>query len=531
MNSDSYIVTEIERVLASSKALAQASNLLILGQALRDAELSVKHPMQLAIFGKLSSSKSTFVNALLGSEVVSMGMMAETFNVSWLKYGSNDADITVVFKDGTTRSVPRSEWGLWSGQAENELKYNVRYIEVCCDYPILKHVNIIDTPGLDSSLEIDSQNTISFLKEIRPDAVVMIFTKAIAQSTLDVLYDFQNHDAGVSFRLSPINAMGIYAKIDTIWQADNPQRDPVDVANHVITYNLYHNWPQLREVLYGISPACALLGLAAFTLDETDVSSLRQLASVESSILSEMLMAAELLINDSYTVRCGLDSAERNRLRLKFDLWGIHLLTDYLREHPGCSPCELRAMLDTRSNMEDVRRRIVGHFGDRAVLIKTRNMAQRIAEAASRQRQTAPNKTDVINQIEATIRRTLMNTQEYRELDYLGRIYDGQVQATNTSALEEFKRVCGELGHSVITRLDLPSDATINDMTHHAQQKAHEANQKAQIAQLLNPNDVELFNQLDYSYCQLSDRIEEMRQRKAAAEQDLAIVNNFFYGN
>lgn len=156
---------------------------------IQEALERLSRPMQLAIIGKISSSKSTLVNAVLGKEeVVRTGQMEETFNVSWLKYGDSNSDIKVVFKNGEIKYVPNKDWAYWtSHQHDNVLKEQVKYIEVSYNDPILKKINIIDTPGLDALSEIDSKNTIAFLKEVKPDAVVMLFTKSIAESTFSVL--------------------------------------------------------------------------------------------------------------------------------------------------------------------------------------------------------------------------------------------------------------------------------------------------------------------------------------------------------
>ena len=117
---------------------------------LKKSEARLMQPMQLAIIGKISSSKSTLVNAILGKEeVVKTGQMEETFNVSWLKYGDSNSNINVFFKNGDIKSVPRSDWAKWtSHQEKNVLKEQVKFIEVFYNHEILKRVNIIDTPGL-----------------------------------------------------------------------------------------------------------------------------------------------------------------------------------------------------------------------------------------------------------------------------------------------------------------------------------------------------------------------------------------------
>ena len=96
---------------------------------IQEALERLSQPMQLAIIGKISSSKSTLVNAILGKEeVVRTGQMEETFNVSWIKYGDSNSDIKVVFKNGEIKYVPNKDWAFWtSHQHDNILKEQVKY--------------------------------------------------------------------------------------------------------------------------------------------------------------------------------------------------------------------------------------------------------------------------------------------------------------------------------------------------------------------------------------------------------------------
>ena len=229
---------------------------------LKKSEARLMQPMQLAIIGKISSSKSTLVNAILGKEeVVKTGQMEETFNVSWLKYGDSNSNINVFFKNGDIKSVPRSDWAKWtSHQERNVLKEQVKFIEVFYNHEILKRVNIIDTPGLDALSQIDSKNTIAFLKEVHPDAVVMLFTKSIAESTMSILQDFQGVGTG-DFNLSAMNAIGVLSKADTIWSVMEPEKDILSIGDRVIRTTLYDKYPEVRKSLFTILPVSPLIGL------------------------------------------------------------------------------------------------------------------------------------------------------------------------------------------------------------------------------------------------------------------------------
>ena len=60
----------------------------------------LNEPIQLAIIGKISSSKSTLVNAILGrTNVVATGQSELTYNVNWLTYGNEQTDIEIFLSE------------------------------------------------------------------------------------------------------------------------------------------------------------------------------------------------------------------------------------------------------------------------------------------------------------------------------------------------------------------------------------------------------------------------------------------------
>lgn len=175
--------------------------------------------MQLAIIGKISSSKSTLVNAILGKEeLLPTGQKEVTFNVCWLKYGDPRADVVIHHKDGSPeRRVPRAQLDALATIEGGNLD-NISYIEIFDDSEILRSINIIDTPGLDALRNKDSQNTLDFIAHVRPDAVIMLFTHSVSDNVLDIVRQFNAESA-----FSPLNALGVLTKIDVLWQETIPR--------------------------------------------------------------------------------------------------------------------------------------------------------------------------------------------------------------------------------------------------------------------------------------------------------------------
>lgn len=530
MISDNIISFELRKCLRSCMEVAQQEKLGVISTAIKGVMDNLDSPMQLAIIGKISSSKSTLVNAILGKDdVVEMGQMETTYNVSWLKYGSSDGDIKVVFKNGTSEMIKRAQWKEWSsGHAENKLRDTVKYIEVTYDHEMLKHVNIIDTPGLDSTLGVDSRNTIEFLKDVRPDAIIMVFTKALAESTVNLVKEFQGGRNDGMF-LSPLNAIGVLSKIDLLWSHNNT-RLPVEIAqNDVIENNIYHLFPEIRETLFGIMPVCAMLGLASNTIEQKDLNLIAELAKTDSEMLQEMFHNVNDFTDEYF--KATISAKDRTYLQKKFGLYGVFELISFVKkENPNLT--DAAAHLRKISGFDKFNRTVYSHFGQRSYLIKTQSIKHIISQACDKQREKVTSETELntISTIQEKILTTLLGIFEYKQLDFLSKLYEGTMKITDKQASEEYKRVCGEYGNSVITRLNMKKTSQISEMAQEAAKRAQAANLKSTINKMKSPDDAELYKMVALSYDNLAKRITEMKQRREDAEKIISITNEFFYG-
>lgn len=471
----------------------------ILSDELKKSEARLMQPMQLAIIGKISSSKSTLVNAILGKEeVVKTGQMEETFNVSWLKYGDSNSNINVFFKNGDIKSVPRSDWAKWtSHQEKNVLKEQVKFIEVFYNHEILKRINIIDTPGLDALSQIDSKNTIAFLKEIHPDAVVMLFTKSIAESTMSVLQDFQNVGSG-DFNLSAMNAIGVLSKADTIWSAMEPEKDILSIGNRVIRTTLYDKYPEVRKSLFAILPVSSLIGLSSATIDDLDYNSLKRLSDIAESTLIEMLASPDFFVDVEYVV--GIEPEERQRLYNKFGLYGIYILIESLQRNKDASIDFLSDILKEKSGFEKFVLTIQSHFGKRSTLIKSQSILQRLLHEIKKAKQQYFGKEyDAVAQAENLIVTTQLSLHEYKEWEYLSKFYDDKLDLTSEEA-DEFISLCGEHGYSASERLRCKGTVPPSQLIDIATKRAFHWQKQYNIFSVVEPEKAEFYKLLVSSY-------------------------------
>ena len=526
------VYNKLMQCLLDCKATIGESECVNLETCIDQAIEKLSKPIEVAVIGKISSSKSTLVNALLGeAEVVRTGQMAATFNVSWMKYGDSNGDIKVFFKDGSMKMVPRRDWIRWtSHQESNELKESVSYIEVTYQHDILKRINIIDTPGLDALSEIDSKNTIAFLKNIHPDAVVMLFTKSIAESTMSVLNDFVSVNIDSSFVLSPLNAIGVLAKADTMWSVLNPKKDILGEGKRVISQTLYDKYPEVRHSIFDIFPLSALMGLAASTISNDDVVCLKQLSFIQEPLLNEMFSSPEFLFDEDYAV--GVSTAERRRLWQKFGMYGLFVLVDYLKQNILATRYDLSQVLMKKSGFESFQRMVILHFGDRSTLIKAQNSIAAIKEACLTERQ----RNDISNQdihtiddIEKKLLSVLLSIHEYQEWNYLTKIYTGK-EKVDDSIKNEFLTICGENGASAYERLSMPSSSSIKDLKEKATERALFWQRKYNIYSMTNPSAASLIKVMQMSYNVIMKELAEIDVKMLEAKRTLNECMQFVYG-
>lgn len=523
--------SRIARCLAECRTLLSSSGCTSVKQAVEEACSRLEQPMQLAVIGKISSSKSTLVNAILGqAEVVRTGQMEETFNVSWLKYGSSRSPIRVVFKDGTSREVARSDWSRWtSHQEENTLKEQVKYIEVAYEHEILKKINIIDTPGLDAHSTIDSLNTIAFLKEVRPDAVVMLFTHgSIAQNILSILNDFQHFgQTDLSYTFSPLNAIGVLAKADLIWSASRAENQPLEDGERVVA-SLYAN-PAVKKSLYAIIPLSAQLSLLSATISEADLGALRPLAAQEEGLWLEMLSSPDFFADEEY--RVGVSPDVRAALSQKIGLYGLYVLLLALKADPGLSKEAAAGLLKRSSGFDKFLFLLHTHFGERAQLIKVQNAMQRLLAVCKRTRTESREAREMkkIETVQTKINTLLLSLHAYREIALLADIYEERV-ALPADQKEEFLAVCGERGPSVTDKLGLPAATPVEAMQERIKNRALYWRKQYNLCSWLDPVRADAIKVLMQAYNALYAEVEEAAGERAAALETLRRTALFFYG-
>lgn len=166
----------------------------------------VENRFNLAVVGQFKRGKSTFINALLKSEIVPTAIVPLTSVVTLIKYGEK-IKVTLDFHDGSKKEITLDTLGEYVTEKGNP--HNEKGVkQVIIDHPsdFLKNgVILINTPGVGSVFQHNTDATYDFLPKL--DAAIFLFTidSPVAQNELEFLKDVSKKAVKIFFVLNKID--------------------------------------------------------------------------------------------------------------------------------------------------------------------------------------------------------------------------------------------------------------------------------------------------------------------------------------
>jgi hypothetical protein len=342
----------------------------------------------------------------------------------------------------------------------------IDYLETVDPSPALRVFDLVDTPGLDTVLGEDARNTLRFLgldvRDVhaastahasRADALVLVFAAAVHVREAGLLADFTGAGLGGS---GPVTTVGALTKVEHFWpRSPDPLAEGRRVAESLMTTS------GAGRLLYDLVPVASLVaeGAALFTADE--FADLVALSAVEPRRLTRLASRRPYFANREYD-DVPVPAARRSRLLRRFESYGVVLACELLRDGLD-RPDELRATLLDRSGLTGFRQLLVGHFGNRADVVKLDRIIKDLRRAApALTRRLAPRDADDVRAAVSAVTRLEHQEHEFAELGVLRDYYDGRI-TLDAADVTDILRVTGEYGHRVGDRLCLPETVPVDD--------------------------------------------------------------------
>jgi ribosome biogenesis GTPase A len=133
-----------------------------------------KQPLRVALLGEFSSGKSRLINALLGEKILSTGIVPVTRSVTRIVHSST-VNVKVRYVDGAEVVVPVGELQSYTDERKrSDSDSPVAEVILGHPSPMLKKVELWDTPGFNSSNQLHDEVATQLLLEA--DAVLWILS-------------------------------------------------------------------------------------------------------------------------------------------------------------------------------------------------------------------------------------------------------------------------------------------------------------------------------------------------------------------
>jgi GTP-binding protein EngB required for normal cell division len=159
---------------------------------------SFDRPLLVAVMGEFNAGKSSFVNAFCGAEVAPVGVTPTTATINILRHGPPGG--RVLYHDGRAEDLSAAQVPVFLGGLGDDEAAAVRLVEIFFPLDVLRRVEIVDTPGLNSLRPEHEKVARAFLTDA--DAIIWLFAvgqaaKASERDFLGVAHDADKRVLGV----------------------------------------------------------------------------------------------------------------------------------------------------------------------------------------------------------------------------------------------------------------------------------------------------------------------------------------------
>ena len=188
----------------------------------------------LVIIGLFKRGKSSVINALLGQELAPVAVTPVTSVITFFEY-STSSSAHVFFENGAKTLIDLSDVVNYVSEEQNpKNKKNVKFLKIYCDNLILKNLIIVDTPGIGSLFEHNTETTMEFLPRIDAALFILSADLPVSKADLEFLTQVKTTIPKVLFVLNKSDLL-IPSELDKIISYDLKMLNEINCSHEPVT--------------------------------------------------------------------------------------------------------------------------------------------------------------------------------------------------------------------------------------------------------------------------------------------------------
>lgn len=203
--SDNMPLSSIRNVLETIADACDRFQMISLNRQLEVARalLDENPPIDVAVMGQFKAGKSSFLNSLLGQDVLPVGAIPVTTAITRLQYGNNEQALVRHF-DGRITEVPLTDIVKFTSEAENPgNSKNVAIVDIelpsMQKYPGLR---LVDTPGLGSVYKYHQSTSEHWLPAVGTALLAISSERPLSEHDLELIRELTSHTPNIILLLT-----------------------------------------------------------------------------------------------------------------------------------------------------------------------------------------------------------------------------------------------------------------------------------------------------------------------------------------
>jgi len=200
--------TSISDIRGHLEILASACNrfqMVSLARKLEAAQtlLSENPPIDVAVLGQFKAGKSSFLNNLIGQNVLPVGAIPVTTAITRVQYGIREKALIRHF-NGAITEIPLAEIVQFTSEAENPgNSKNVAIVDI--ELPSMQDyqgLRLVDTPGLGSVYKYHQSTSEEWLPSVGTAILAVSSDRPLSEHDLDLIRELTSHTPNIILLLT-----------------------------------------------------------------------------------------------------------------------------------------------------------------------------------------------------------------------------------------------------------------------------------------------------------------------------------------
>ena len=233
--AEKLTLSRIRNLLQSIHDARTRFHLVSLNRRLEASEglLAQNPPIDVAILGQFKAGKSSFINSLVGRNVLPVGAIPVTTAITRLQYGEIERAI-IRHYDGSMTEAPLAGIAEFTSEAKNpDNEKNVDVVDI--ELPSLEKyagLRLVDTPGLGSVFKVHQSTSENWLPEVGAALLAISADRPLSEHDLELIRELSRHTPNIILLLT---------KADLL--SPEQQEEVVQFLKQTLQRELKREWP------------------------------------------------------------------------------------------------------------------------------------------------------------------------------------------------------------------------------------------------------------------------------------------------